>query len=164
MLPLPESVRAALQRQLTLERSAVAVYDNLADAMAMLNLPGAEKFFRHSAGEETAHAAKFAEYLIDRSVQPTFDPLPGATSRPDSLLSAFQLAQKAEAAVTNAIDELYDLADAESDNGTCVFLHWFVTEQIASERELVEIVGQITRAGRGLGEQWMDEQIGERGN
>ena len=51
-----------------------------------------------------------------------------------------------EAKVTDAIDDLYDLAESEGDAAACIFLHWFIMEQVDSEREIQDLLVRLAAA------------------
>lgn len=161
MIPLPPAIKAALNKQMNLERLNEAYYDALASQMEYVNFDGSAKFFTDSAREEHKHYDAFRKYLIDRNENPALTSLDTPLLGEARLLTAFQSAQEREALTTQSIDALYDLAEETGDNATCTFLIPYVDEQTHSERELMDIVTIIKRAGPGLGEQWVDHEIGE---
>lgn len=162
MNALPQNLKNALNNQMNLERLNEAYYDALSLAMQVLNFDGSAKFFEKSAREEHSHYALFAKYLIERNEIPALEALPRPTVAPgNSLLIAFEAAQERERITTVAIDTLYDLSQETGDNQTLTFLIPLLNEQTSSERELFDIVAMIQRAGSGLGEQWIDHEIGE---
>ena len=51
-----------------------------------------------------------------------------------------------ERKVTVMIDSLYELAIAESDYATQVFLQWFVSEQVEEEESVMTILDSLDKA------------------
>ena len=164
MLALPTNLANAINAQMNLERLNEAYYDALAVQMQFVNLDGASRFFEASAREEHSHYARMRDYLIDRNVLPALGAVSAPTINATTLATGVKAAQERERITTQAIDDLYDLAEESGDNQTCQFLLWFVEEQTRSERELLDLAAKISRVGSGLGEQWLDSELGAKAN
>lgn len=123
-------------------------YHVLANVAANEAWDGFEHFFRKSAVEELEHAQRLADFLIDRNRTPYIGSLASADMSQSG--TPFQLAQRAyvlEQRNTVLILELYKQCEIERDIDACIFLHWFVTEQRKSERELFDLLQRLTLAG-----------------
>jgi ferritin len=143
---LDPNVLTALQAQLTKERQNAAIYDALSASLAAVNWPGSSAFMDRSAKEEREHAHKIREYIIDRSALPIYTPLAECPALDtDDLLEYFNAALETEQGTTTAINALYLLAVQNNDPQTAIMLHWFVAEQTASERELVDYIMELQR-------------------
>lgn len=160
--PLSEALQQAIADQITVERTNSSVYAQLDIVFRKMAWFGMAKFMNRSSHDETGHAEKFIDYLDDRNVFPDLDELPAPDMSISSPLSAFVSALELEKATTQRIDDLYDLAEQEEDNATCVLLHWFISEQVASEKEILDIINQIQHgpADAALLAQ-LDKQLGE---
>jgi len=80
-----------------------------------------------------------------------------------SPLAAFEAAYAHEVKVTALINQLMDLALAESDHASCNFLQWFVGEQVEEEASADEVVQKLmlvdkTDGGLFLLDQEMDKR------
>jgi ferritin len=60
-----------------------------------------------------------------------------------SPLAAFEAAYKHEQKITGLIDKLANMAKAEKDHATDIFLNWFVSEQVEEEAHAAEIVEKL---------------------
>lgn len=164
---LDESLTISLNSQYTFERYSEAVYQALAVHLDYLNMVGMAAYMRKRAGEEHAHAGKFAEYLVDRNAVATVAALeaPQVPTITDTLLVGFECFQKAlehERVVTSRIEALYQIADEVEDGRTCVFLHWFLAEQVEEEKSLEEILTRFKLAsGNGAAILIIDKALGE---
>lgn len=136
-----------LNRQITNERNNSAMYWALANRLEFLNLPGMAHHMRDASGDETTHAQKFTDYLIDRNAFPLVAPLDAALAPDADMLTAgrlcFAAALQREMQTTEQIKTLYDIAEQADDPQTCQFLLWFLDEQTQSEREYVELVARL---------------------
>lgn len=56
-----------------------------------------------------------------------------------------------EKAVTGMIWALMDLAQAEKDHATAIFLQWFVTEQVEEEKSTGAVIAQLEAVGGSVG-------------
>jgi ferritin len=64
-----------------------------------------------------------------------------------SILQAFEASLEHEQFITKSINELLDVAVAEKDHATQVFLQWFITEQVEEEANVKEIVDRLKLVG-----------------
>lgn len=75
----------------------------------------------------------------------------------------FEKTLEHEKFVTKSINELVDLAIAESDHATNIFLQWFVTEQIEEEGNDNDIIAKLKLVGReGNGLFMIDKELALR--
>lgn len=157
----------ALQSQLNFERFSADVYYSLACQLDALNLTGMAAYMHKRAGEEREHAHKFSDYIADRYLTPVLsaiaDPTKPIGADPMSAgMRAFSAALDHERIVTQRINTLYEMAHEAEDPATCVFLHWFIAEQVEEERTLDEIVTKFTLAtGNGAAILMLDHELGD---
>jgi ferritin len=180
----------ALNQQFNHERMNQVIYQAVALELEGQNWPGSAHWFEVQAAEEGTHAAKIAGYLIDQ--QPWMDtpakqlitgeanPAPGSEqaelkSYPGMLAleapaittapldAVFQFAYQRELLTTSQINQLYHLAILEENPATAEFLLWFIREQVEEERQLVDIIQEMTRArDNAAAFLILDEKYGER--
>lgn len=140
----------SLNRQITNERSNSAMYWALANRLDFSNLVGMATHMRAASLDETTHAQKFTDYLIDRGAFPTVEVVPAAIPPDAPMLKigtlCFAAALQREMQTTEQIKTLHDIAEQADDPQTCQFLLWFLEEQTQSEREYTELVARLQLA------------------
>ena len=61
------------------------------------------------------------------------------------------------------INNLVDIADAETDRATHVLLHWFIDEQVEEEKSVTEVIDTLRMVGdKGHALFMLDRQLGQR--
>jgi len=98
------------------------------------------------AQEELTHAVKFYNYVNEKGGRVILQPIDGPPTEWDSPLAAFENTYEHEQMVTERINKLVDLAIAESDHATNIFLQWFVTEQVEEESSADQAIKQLKMA------------------
>lgn len=157
MQPLTKDLLNALNEQMNFERFSADVYEDLASKLDCLNWVGMASYMRKRSSEERGHYGKFRDFVIDRNETPVYAALDAIDKPVLEPLTAFELALKHEKLVTERIENLYELSHDERDVATCIFLQWFVSEQVEEERSLYEIVGRFKAAASLL---LMDKELG----
>jgi ferritin len=160
---LPEVLQEAITGQITVERTNASVYAQLDIMFRKMAWFGMAKWANKSSHDETTHSEKFVDYLDDRNVFPDLDEVlaPEAIDYTNPL-PVFVVALELEKETTKRINDLCLLADDENDMATCVFLQWFVTEQVDSEKEILDIINQLQHGSMDaayLGQ--IDEELGK---
>jgi ferritin len=122
-------------KQVRNEIESAYIYLGMSSAMAVLSLPGSEKWMRAQAKEELEHAMKFYDYLHSRGATVELLSIKQASTSYDSPLSAFEFAFSHEKEVTSAIHEMYDLAVTLKDYESQNMLDWFIAEQIEEQQQ-----------------------------
>ena len=136
-----------LQLQYNRERQNAAQYSTYAASLEAANWPGFAAWMRKSAQDEQAHAEKFAGYLIDRNQTPRLDALDAPAPLDGNFpVPMFDAALQLERGNTARILAIRELAEAEADGQTSVFLIWAIQEQTGSEREIVDRLLELRRA------------------
>ncbi|KAB1645073.1 ferritin [Gulosibacter chungangensis] len=162
-MKIDQKYAEAINKQITLEHTASLVYRQLAVDMEAIDLTGFSAWFQAQAEEELEHAAKFTQYLLDRDYHPvlgTVD-LPGTTV--ETALDAFKASLAHEEKVSEAIRNLYRVADEVGDIDSRPMLHWFIDEQVEEESTVSEIIGRIEILdGDGSGLLNLDKELGQR--
>ncbi|MEE1621544.1 ferritin [Zafaria sp. Z1313] len=162
-MELTGKLEEAFNKQVTLEIEASVVYRQLSIEMEVKDLPGIAAWFRAQSQEEIVHAEKFISHMTDRDAHPEI----GAIKSPDvavkSVLDAFEASLAHEKKVSEAIRDLYRLAQAEGDIDALPLLNWFVEEQVEEEATVSEIIGRVKLIGEdGNGLLRLDSELGSR--
>ncbi len=141
--PMDGDLVDAFHQHLTMERTASAQYFAMSLWFLERELKGFASFFMKESLSEQEHANKFAEYLIARGQQVLLEELPKPCQNWDSFESVFSNSFIMEADVTTSLNQLYALAERNSDSRTNVFLDPILESQIASEDEFAYLLGRV---------------------
>ena len=140
---LKKKILQALNRQINAELYSSYLYLSMESYFQSVSLAGFASWMRGQVQEELFHAMKFYDFVNERSGRVTLDTI----ARPDSdwktPLAAFEQVFKHEQKVTALINDLMDLAIAEQDHATKIFLQWFVSEQVEEEAAVGGVVNKL---------------------
>lgn len=160
---LSEKMREALNGQLNAELYSSYLYMSMAAYFQGINLGGFANWMRVQAQEELMHAMKFYDFINERGGRVVMRPIEGPPTEWDSPLAAFEAVLEHEQKVTGLINDLVELALAERDHATNIFLQWFVTEQVEEEDSANEVIQQIKLIGEAQGGLFMiDRELAQR--
>lgn len=110
---------------------------------------GAASYFYAQSDEERAHMLKIVHYLNDVGAAAVIPATKApAVSSYKSLEGLVKAALKNEQAVTAAIYNILEVAQKEKDHSTCVFLEWFVNEQVQEETKFETLLQKFDLIGR----------------
>lgn len=158
-----EKIYKALNEQIKHEFYSSYLYLSIASYFENIPLDGFSKWFRKQAQEEHEHAMKIYNYINDRNMQVDLQAIDRPTHKFNSIKEAFELALAHEQKVTHWIYQIYDMAVAEKDHATHVFLQWFITEQVEEEKNANDNVDLINLIGDDKGALLvMDQTLGKR--
>ncbi len=144
---LTKKMHEALNRQVNREMYSAYLYLSMAAFSEHVGLKGFAHWFEAQAREEMEHAMRFYRYLLDQGAKITLETIEKPPADFASALDMFEKTLEHEKAVTKMITDLTELAMAEKDHATQVFLQWFVTEQVEEEAHATEILGKIKFVG-----------------
>jgi ferritin len=158
-----EKVQKSLNEQLNAELYSSYEYLAMAAYFESENLSGFARWMQLQSQEEYGHAMKFYNYLLQAggkiNLTQISAPKVGWKSAEEVFKDTFEHEQK----VTKAIYALVDLAIAEKDHATNIFLEWFVTEQVEEEASALKILERIKLIGDNKsGFLFLDHELGQR--
>lgn len=160
---ISDKMQKALNDQMREEYFSSYLYLSMAAYFHSRNLDGFANWMMKQSDEEKGHAMKFYKYINEQQGKVVL----GALEKPQtdwaSPLAAFQDAYKHEQKITGLIHNLTDMAMAEKDHATHIFLHWFVEEQVEEESnvsKVVEMLKMVNDHPQGL--LMLDRALGER--
>ncbi len=136
-------VEAAINQQINEELASAHTYLAMAGVADRLGLPGFCNWFKMQYREELAHADKFFNFLLERDGEVQLAAIPKPEVKNPTPLGLFEDALAHEQHVSECIFKLKDLARAESDHATDVFLEWFITEQVEEEANTRAVIDQL---------------------
>ncbi|VAW43285.1 Ferritin-like protein 2 [hydrothermal vent metagenome] len=144
---IKEKVVEAMNAQIQSEFTASAQYIAIAVYFDEESLPDLAAFFYRQSEEERMHAMKFVHFMLEAGAKPIIPSLPEMRNSFDSASDAVQFALDQEIKVTNQINNLVSIADAEKDYASSQFLQWFVTEQVEEVDSMTTLLDTIKHAG-----------------
>ena len=160
---LSKKMEGALNDQVNNEFYSHYLYLSMAAHFESSNLNGFGHWLRVQAKEESEHAMKFYEYLIQREGKVILQPIAAPPTTWKSNKLVFQDAYQHEQKVTGLIIKLVELAKSEKDYATENFLQWFVKEQVEEEASAHEILQKLQMLGSDGGALFMlDGELGKR--
>lgn len=146
-MPTPANVLEALNAQVGMEFGASLKYDSIASYFAAESLPRLAAFYTNQANEERAHAHRFMKFILDVGGRVKIPAIPACPWDFATAEAAAKLALESEIAVTESINNLYDLATSARDHATANMLQWFITEQVEEVAVAEQLLRIIQRAG-----------------
>jgi len=153
----------ALNEQMREEINSAYLYLAMSSDMKFKNLNGAASWFEIQAQEEIAHATKFYNFMHDRGGQPELPAIDKPQVSWASPVEAFEATLTHEKHISGCIDKLVDMARANNDHPTEIFLQWFVTEQVEEEATADEILQRYKFVGDNPnGILMLDRELGSR--
>ena len=160
---IKEKIREAINRQINREFYSAYLYLSMSAYFESINLKGFSHWMRMQAKEETEHALKLYDYLIEKGGRVILLEIESPPSEWKSSLAVFEHTYEHEKKVTEMINDLMKLAKSKNDYATEVFLQWFVNEQVEEETSAEEILQKIKLIKDAPGRlSMLDRQLGER--
>jgi len=144
---LSETLRSALNDQLTKEAHASQIYLSYASWAAAEGYNGIANFLFRHAQEERNHMMKVLEYILERGAKVNIDPIPGPGPQPESVQDCFEKVFTQEVENSKAIYRIVKMSLTEEDWATWNFIQWFVKEQTEEETMALELLDRIKVAG-----------------
>ena len=146
-MPVEKSVVDALNVHMGREFEAHLQYLSVSSWFDAEGLPELTKFFAAQAAEEHMHATKILAYVQDVGGPVVIPALAAPKASFESAEEAVAGCLEWEESITAHIHALVDLAVAENDHATQVFLQWYVTEQVEEIATMNELLQVTRRAG-----------------
>ena len=160
---LKTRIAEALNHQINAELYSSCLYLSVESYFHSVSLSGFASWMRVQVQEELLHAMKLYDFIISRGGRVLLE----AVAKPDadweSPLAAFEQVLRHEEGITAKINELMDIAAAEQDHATKIFLQWFVSEQVEEESAVGEILSKLRLIGKdSSGLFLLDAELGKR--
>lgn len=141
------NIEQGLNDQIANEFYSAYLYLAMAAHLEETNFQGFANWMRIQHAEESAHAMRLFNHMLDTGRKVVLQALPQPPAEFGGPLEVMQQALAHERDVTSKIHQLYETAVAEKDYATEVQLQWFVSEQVEEERSLGDIIAQLKLAG-----------------
>lgn len=148
---LSNKLQDAINAQINKELYSAYFYLAMSAYCATKDLEGFQNFFYVQYQEETFHAMKLYNFLLDRNGDVKLTKIDTPPANFKSPLDVFEQTLEHERFVTKSINDLMDLAIKENDHATISFLKWYVDEQVEEEANVTKIVNKLKLIGNDIG-------------
>lgn len=160
---LKKKVEEAINQQINAEFHSAYLYLSMSAYFQSIGLAGYANWMKIQYQEELAHAVHFFDYVNERSGRVILTPIASVDVEFDGIVDAFEKTLVHEQKVTSLINNLMDVAIAESDHATRSFLQWYVDEQVEEEANVQQILDNLKLIkGEGQGLLMMDREMATR--
>jgi ferritin len=158
------SMQEALNAQINMEQYSAQLYLAMSAHCAAKSFKGFAHWLRIQAAEETAHATKLIQFVLDRGGRLELRSISAPPTEFGSVIDVFEKTLEHEKGITARINALFDRSRSEKDYASEIALQWYVTEQVEEEATISEIVDQLHAVGEQGGGIWyLDSKLGKRG-
>ncbi len=160
---ITEKVEKALNEQVNAEIYSAYLYLSMSSYFDSVNLPGFAQWMKAQAQEEMVHAMKIYNYVIERGGRMLLGAIEAPQTQWENPVAAFEATLEHERKVTAMINNLVEIALAEKDHATNIFLQWFVSEQVEEEASVDAVLQKLKMIGsQGQGLFMIDRELGSR--
>jgi ferritin len=160
---ISEKMETALNEQVNKEMFSAYLYMAMSIHAGDMGLKGFSNWFMVQYHEEMSHAMKIYDFIHSRGGRVVLKAIDAPAAEFDSVMDMFQKTLAHEEFITASINELMEIAIAEKDHATRIFLQWFVTEQVEEEENDHEIIDQLKLIGDNpQGLMMMDKELAGR--
>jgi ferritin len=154
----------ALNSQIALEQYSSQLYLAMGAHCEGKSFKGFAHWLRVQAGEETKHALKLIDFLLDRGGKLELQPISAPHAQLGGIIQIFEQTLAHEKGISAKINALFELARGEKDYASEITLQWYVSEQVEEEVNVGQIVDHLRAVGdQGGGIWYLDSKMGKRG-
>jgi ferritin len=158
------TMQQSLNAQINLEQASAQLYLAMAAYCEGASFRGFAHWLKVQAGEETAHALKLVDFLLDRQGKLELKAVAAPPATYSGVIDVFEKTLEHEKAITARINALFEQARTERDYATEVALHWYVNEQVEEESQVQQVVDHLHAVGdKGGGIWYLDSRMAKRG-
>lgn len=158
-----DTIERAVNEQIRAEFQSAYLYLAMSARFETMNLKGFAHWLRLQWEEETAHAMKFYEFVLQRGGEVTLLALDQPEAAFETPAEAFEQVLAHEQYITGRIHDLYDLATRERDYPLQTLLNWFVEEQVEEEDSVRAIIDDLKLVGSAPSNLFLlDRELGRR--
>jgi len=160
---ISQKMQDAINVQISLEQYSAQLYLAMSGYCDSLSFKGFAQWLKVQAAEETAHAMKFVDLLLERNGKLELKTISAPPSQFGGVIQVFEKALEHEMAITGKINVLFELARSEKDYASEIALQWYVTEQVEEEASIGNVVDHLKAVGdQGGGIWYLDSAMGKR--
>jgi ferritin len=160
---ISRTMQDALNLQINLEQYSAQLYLAMSAHCDALSFKGFAHWLRIQAGEETAHAVKLIDFVLDRKGKLELKPVAAPPQEFGGVIQVFEQTLEHEMGITQKINALFAQARAEKDYASEIKLQWYVSEQVEEEASVGQVVDHLHAVGdQGGGIWYLDSRMGKR--
>lgn len=153
----------AINNQIQAELDSAYIYLAMSVYSEEKNLKGFAHWLKAQYQEETGHAFKFLNYLVERNGTVKLQAIAAPAAEFGTPVEVFEKVLAHEIHITALIHKLYELAIAEKDYAAQIFLQWFIAEQVEEEGNALNILERLKMVGSSNGSLlYIDKELGKR--
>ena len=140
---ISDKMAVALNEQVNREMYSAYLYMSMSAHANQVGLKGFANWFMVQYHEEMLHAMKIYEYIQRQGAEVKLAAIQEPPATFESPLDMFTKTLAHEQFITKSINDLMELAIAEKDHASQIFLEWYVTEQVEEEENDNDIIAQL---------------------
>jgi ferritin len=160
---ISKTMQDAINAQINLEQSSSQLYLSMAAQCEGMSFRGFAHWLKVQSMEETAHATKLVEFLLDRGGNLELRVIQPPPSTFGGVIEVFEKTLAHEQTISARINALFEQARREKDYASEVTLQWYVTEQVEEESQVRQIVDHLHAVGdKGGGIWYLDSRMAKR--
>lgn len=144
---IPDRVNQAMNEQIKHELESYYIYLSMAAYLHTISLDGMGHWMRCQAHEETIHAMKFMDHILDRGGKVNLQDLKQIKTKWSSPFEVWEDAFKHEQFISGKINDLITISREEKDYPSEPVLAWFAAEQIEEEATSGKIADEVAMVG-----------------
>ncbi len=160
---LSSTMQNALNAQINKEQYSSQLYLAMSAHLDNRKFKGFAHWLRIQSEEETAHALKLVDFVLERCGTLDLQPVAAPPAAFDGVIQLFEQALAHEKDNTAAIHTLFQTARGENDYASEITLHWYVEEQVREEFAILAILDHLRAVGdQGGGVWYLDHRMSKR--
>ena len=146
-MTLSPKLAKLLNEQINNEMSSSYIYLAMAAWFEQTPYAGFAGWMFNQSREETMHALKFYQYVVDRDSVVVLQPIAKPRADFKNPIEVFETSLKQEQKVTQQINELFEVAEQVKDHASKNLLLWFLNEQMEEEKTVRDMLDRLKLAG-----------------
>jgi ferritin len=160
---IKKEVLDVLNEQINAETYSAYMYLSMAAYFENMGLSGFANWMKVQYQEESAHALKFFNYVVDRGGKVVLKSIAQVPVEFDGIVDVYEKTLAHENHVTELINNLMSVASKANDHASQSFLKWFIDEQVEEEANVEKILATLKLInGQGNGIFMMDRELNQR--
>lgn len=160
---LKKRVETVLNEQLNREFYSAYLYLSMSAYFDSIDLPGFAHYMKVQYLEESAHAIRIFNYLINVGGRVELKTIEQPNHRWENIIDVFEDTYKHECYITESINSVLTVTHEEHDYATINMLQWFIGEQVEEEATVQKILNQLRMVeGKGPGLFMLDREMALR--
>ena len=140
---MDKKINEAFNEHMNREFYSGYLYLGMGGRCEELDLEGIGHWMVAQYKEELDHAKRFYDYINDRDGKVELKTIEAPPANLGTPVSMFEMSLKQEQGITQQIQQLHDLCQKQGDGASCVFLHWFLEEQVEEEKTVRQILADL---------------------